>query len=299
MVYLYIALFFITMFVFLGLCLLLVLNSSRFKYELELIEHTAISGLDGDAKAACEDIIDIIRDEEGEMSEDTKRPCSLDEGYCSKGRIKRIVTAGGTAAGVVLAGTKGKSMNKCKTCGAPVNLAPDGDPKYDQRELNQALNWNHRVSVCKDHTGDIVDGECVICDLEAARAQALADRAFQTENAKLRQELEAARGERDAAYDRAEKICRGLAGDFAQYEGEDPPLAAQGCNACAEAISALKSHPTPQARSKSEYKRLSALGADPTPQAGEENDDWDNDPDECEYCGGRHSNAAHEDHEDD
>jgi len=32
-------------------------------------------------------------------------------------------------------------------------------------ELDDATKWNHSVRVCKDHTADIVDGECVICEL--------------------------------------------------------------------------------------------------------------------------------------
>ena len=34
-------------------------------------------------------------------------------------------------------------------------------------ELDDATKWNHSVRVCKDHTADIVDGECVICELAA------------------------------------------------------------------------------------------------------------------------------------
>ena len=40
-----------------------------------------------------------------------------------------------------------------------------------QAELGQAINWNHRVSVCKDHAADIVDGECVICELSRIEAE--------------------------------------------------------------------------------------------------------------------------------
>jgi hypothetical protein len=32
-------------------------------------------------------------------------------------------------------------------------------------ELEGALEWNHSVSVCREHTGDIVGGPCVICEL--------------------------------------------------------------------------------------------------------------------------------------
>ena len=35
-------------------------------------------------------------------------------------------------------------------------------------ELDDATKWNHSVRVCKDHTADIVDGECVICELADA-----------------------------------------------------------------------------------------------------------------------------------
>ena len=35
-------------------------------------------------------------------------------------------------------------MGKCKTCGAPVNLAPDGDPRYLAMNKNQSgqLSWS-------------------------------------------------------------------------------------------------------------------------------------------------------------
>jgi hypothetical protein len=37
-------------------------------------------------------------------------------------------------------------------------------------ERDRLLEWNHRVSVCKDHTPEIVDGPCVICDLDHYKA---------------------------------------------------------------------------------------------------------------------------------
>lgn len=39
-------------------------------------------------------------------------------------------------------------------------------------ERDAAIGWNHRVSVCAKHTGDIVDGACVICELATLRALA-------------------------------------------------------------------------------------------------------------------------------
>jgi hypothetical protein len=39
-------------------------------------------------------------------------------------------------------------------------------------EVERANSWNERVSVCRDHVADIVDGPCVICALDAAKARA-------------------------------------------------------------------------------------------------------------------------------
>ena len=39
-------------------------------------------------------------------------------------------------------------------------------------EVERANGWNERVSVCRDHVADIVDGPCVICALDAAEARA-------------------------------------------------------------------------------------------------------------------------------
>src|SRR5690606_24608674 len=39
-------------------------------------------------------------------------------------------------------------------------------------EVERANSWNERVSVCRDHVSDIVDGPCVICALDAAKARA-------------------------------------------------------------------------------------------------------------------------------
>src|SRR5690606_326247 len=39
-------------------------------------------------------------------------------------------------------------------------------------EMERANSWNERVSVCRDHVADIVDGPCVICALGAAQASA-------------------------------------------------------------------------------------------------------------------------------
>jgi len=41
-----------------------------------------------------------------------------------------------------------------------------------ERERDSAVSWNHRVSVCANHTAEIVDGPCVICELEAAERKA-------------------------------------------------------------------------------------------------------------------------------
>ena len=50
-------------------------------------------------------------------------------------------------------------------------------------EVERVNSWNERVSVCRDHVADIVDGPCVICALAAAEARAerlaeLLDRAY-------------------------------------------------------------------------------------------------------------------------
>jgi hypothetical protein len=39
-------------------------------------------------------------------------------------------------------------------------------------EVERVTSWNERVSVCRDHVADIVDGPCVICALDAAKARA-------------------------------------------------------------------------------------------------------------------------------
>lgn len=41
-----------------------------------------------------------------------------------------------------------------------------------QRELDEAVLWNHRVAICANHVHDIVDRECVICALSAAEQRA-------------------------------------------------------------------------------------------------------------------------------
>ena len=38
-------------------------------------------------------------------------------------------------------------------------------------ELAEATAWNSRVSVCSEHTSDIVDGECLVCQLAEAKAE--------------------------------------------------------------------------------------------------------------------------------
>lgn len=39
-------------------------------------------------------------------------------------------------------------------------------------EVERVNSWNDRVSVCRDHVTDIVDGPCVICVLDAVEAYA-------------------------------------------------------------------------------------------------------------------------------
>ena len=71
-------------------------------------------------------------------------------------------------------------MTFCVHCGPNVKIDDDGTCsscgsdaygkgiEYIERlraELDDATKWNHSVRVCKDHTADIVDGECVICEL--------------------------------------------------------------------------------------------------------------------------------------
>lgn len=41
-----------------------------------------------------------------------------------------------------------------------------------ERERDAAVAWNHRVSVCANHTSDIVDGECIVCERDALREDA-------------------------------------------------------------------------------------------------------------------------------
>src|SRR5690606_27061834 len=38
-------------------------------------------------------------------------------------------------------------------------------------EVAEVRDWNERVSVCRDHTADIVDGPCVVCRAEAAETR--------------------------------------------------------------------------------------------------------------------------------
>lgn len=39
------------------------------------------------------------------------------------------------------------------------------------QESRKGDDWNSRVRVCRDHTAEIVDGSCVICELEALRGE--------------------------------------------------------------------------------------------------------------------------------
>lgn len=56
-----------------------------------------------------------------------------------------------------------------------------------ERENAAAINWNHSVRVCKEHTTDIVDGEgCVVCDAERAEARV---KELTEKNIKLRFEV--------------------------------------------------------------------------------------------------------------
>jgi hypothetical protein len=45
-------------------------------------------------------------------------------------------------------------------------------------ERDEAVKWNHAVSVCAEHTSDIVDGSCVICERAALLARAEAAEAL-------------------------------------------------------------------------------------------------------------------------
>ena len=62
---------------------------------------------------------------------------------------------------------KGLAALNHMVCGPP-EPEDDGCEECERlrAELEEATKWNHSVRVCKDHTADIVDGECVICDLE-------------------------------------------------------------------------------------------------------------------------------------
>lgn len=41
-----------------------------------------------------------------------------------------------------------------------------------EERAEKAEHWNRRVSVCREHTDEIVDGECVVCRVERAEAEA-------------------------------------------------------------------------------------------------------------------------------
>lgn len=40
-----------------------------------------------------------------------------------------------------------------------------------ENQLEMATHWNQSVSVCKDHTQDIIDGDCVICRIAELEAK--------------------------------------------------------------------------------------------------------------------------------
>lgn len=62
-------------------------------------------------------------------------------------------------------------MSECPTCGAPVRLEPDGDPRYDQGQLLRNTNLA------------IVIAQARIAELEAqvAKLQAVADAAWEAD----------------------------------------------------------------------------------------------------------------------
>ena len=49
---------------------------------------------------------------------------------------------------------------------------PPDEAEALRAEVERANSWNERVSVCRDHVADSVDGPCVICALDAAEASA-------------------------------------------------------------------------------------------------------------------------------
>ena len=44
--------------------------------------------------------------------------------------------------------------------------------RLQEKEIERIVDWNHRVSVCANHTEDIVDGDCVVCAKEQAEERA-------------------------------------------------------------------------------------------------------------------------------
>lgn len=67
-------------------------------------------------------------------------------------------------------------------------------------EVERVTSWNARVSVCRDHVTDIVDGLCVICSLRAAEERA--------DN--LQEEVERVTCELMDAITRADKLAEAL-----------------------------------------------------------------------------------------
>ena len=77
-----------------------------------------------------------------------------------------------------------------------------------------AEGWNHRVSVCRDHVGDIVDGDCLICRHEAeadAMREAVAKLEYELGRAKedlrLKNLLPREQQIRNEGFDEAWDIC--------------------------------------------------------------------------------------------
>ena len=48
--------------------------------------------------------------------------------------------------------------------------SPDANYANACSQRDAAIDWNHRVSVCADHTSEIVDGPCVICERDRFKA---------------------------------------------------------------------------------------------------------------------------------
>lgn len=63
-------------------------------------------------------------------------------------------------------------MAKCKTCGAPVSLAPDGDPKYSPQRTDRTDIEGQRLCAALRQEGYLVPYAVMLKAIQAAALEA-------------------------------------------------------------------------------------------------------------------------------